>query len=155
MQIRARGIHTFVYHGPNPLVFTPRRGIICWLLSALLKPCVVKLFGLPCFPWTNLQSCRRKDRYIRLLKKGWLKMMNRLQKQLCEIDSSTVWFWLPHPKKILSILLLKQNGKMTVSPHHPHPHPTKCWKFNNSRVIVIFTAVVKFKPFFCSFAHLC
>ena len=27
MQIRARGIHTFGYHGPNPLVFTPRRGI--------------------------------------------------------------------------------------------------------------------------------
>ena len=27
MQIRARCIHTFGYHGPNPLVFTPRRGI--------------------------------------------------------------------------------------------------------------------------------
>ena len=28
MQIRACGIHTVGYHGPNPLVFTPRRGII-------------------------------------------------------------------------------------------------------------------------------
>ena len=27
MQIRARGIHSFGYHGPNPFVFTPRRGI--------------------------------------------------------------------------------------------------------------------------------
>ena len=27
MQIRARGIHSFGYHDPNPLVFTPRRGI--------------------------------------------------------------------------------------------------------------------------------
>ena len=36
MQIRARGIHSFGYHDPNPLVFTPRRGITrnyprqCW-----------------------------------------------------------------------------------------------------------------------------
>ena len=28
MQIRARGIHSFGYHDPNPLVFTPRRGVI-------------------------------------------------------------------------------------------------------------------------------
>ena len=27
MQIRARGIHSFGYHGLNPFVFTPRRGI--------------------------------------------------------------------------------------------------------------------------------
>ena len=40
MQIRARGIHSFGYHGPNPLVFTPRRGInisYLWFIS-LIQP---------------------------------------------------------------------------------------------------------------------
>ena len=41
MQIRARGIHSFGYHDPNPLVFTPRRGMIIMILSvqyAFLSP---------------------------------------------------------------------------------------------------------------------
>ena len=37
MQIRARGIHTFGYHGQNPLVFTPRHGIITWWLQAITQ----------------------------------------------------------------------------------------------------------------------
>ena len=53
MQIRARGIHTFGYHGPNPLVFTPRRGII-QPLTRNLAPWLTNLHSqVPISSWVE------------------------------------------------------------------------------------------------------
>ena len=49
MQIRARGIHSFGYHDPNPLVFTPRRGIDS-------KSIQMKMHCSGYSPWGNIKE---------------------------------------------------------------------------------------------------
>ena len=46
MQIRARGIHTFGYHDPNSLVFTPRRGITTWKYLSNPGPWLIILYHI-------------------------------------------------------------------------------------------------------------